>query len=486
MSRLLAGLALALLPALAVGQPASGPASQPASVPSARERELERELRELRERQQELARRLGELSERQNALEEASAEAHTPKERTFNLYGFFDFNFQAWWIERDVLGGGMIGEQPTFVFGNLNTYLDFKPLSDWRMLAEIRFLLSPLGDVASFESSALGSRFARVRTTTIDRVNFGQSFDYGSIEIERATLEWKRWEWLTIGAGLFLTPYGIWNIDHGSPTQLQTSAPLLYLYQAFPERQLGLFVRGTVHVRDLRLEYTLSLSNGRGPSNALQDVDWDKALGARLAAAGEARSLSWQAGVSWYWGTYTNTKQTVTLAPFDLEVVPTVKYRELALGADLTLRRPPFELNWELHANWRNYDDGHRPILLLPGLDNFIPFAQELATQFALHLNQLAPDRMMWGTNLIVAYRLPIRAIDLRAFASFCWIDPDDNYVEDNFLSVTVGLNWRIRGAVVIKASYDLGHWPHKLPEPRIFFGSENVHRIGTQLAVAF
>jgi hypothetical protein len=483
MTRALLVLAL-LAPALAF---AEGPSSQPATTrPALRELELEQELARLRARQRELDERVRELALRQEALEEASAEAQTPKERTLNLYGFFDFNFQKWWIEGEVLGGGIVGEQPTFVFGNLNTYLDFRPLHDWRMLAEVRFLLSPLGDVASFESSALGTRFARVRTTTIDRVSFGQSFDYGSIEIERTTLEWKRWEWLTLGVGLFLTPYGIWNIDHGAPTQIQTSAPLLYLYQAFPERQLGIFLGGTVHLRDVRLEYTLSLSNGRGPQNALQDVDWDKALGGRVSAAGEARSLAWQAGVSWYWGTYTNTKQTVSLTPFDLQIVPTVKYRELALGADLTLRRPPLELAWELHANWRNYEDGHRPILLLPGLDNFIPFAQDLATQFALQLNQLAPDRVMWGTNLIVAYRLPLRALDLRAFASLCWIDPDDNYAEDDFLSITAGLNWRIGGAVVVKVSYDLGHWPHKLPEPRLFFGSENVHRLGSQLAVAF
>jgi hypothetical protein len=39
---------------------------------------------------------------------------------------------------------------------------------------------------------------------------------------------------------------------------------------------------------------------------------------------------------------------------------------------------------------------------------------------------------------------------------------------------------------VVVKASYDLGHWPHKLAVPRVLYGSENVHRFATQLAVAF
>jgi hypothetical protein len=485
---LLVSLTLLLARPSRAEDPSSQPATRPASPSaSAREQRLERELGKLRDALRALERKQRELVTRQDALEEESVETQIPKERTFNLYGFFDFNFQKWWVEGEVQGGGLVGDHPSFVFGNLNTYLDFKPLRDWRMLAEIRFLLSPLGDTLTYESTAFGTRFARVKTTTTDRVNFGQSFDYGSIEIERATLEWKHWEWLSVGAGLFLTPYGLWNIDHGSPTQILTSAPLLYLYQAFPERQLGFFVRGTLHLREVRLEYTLSLSNGRGPQNALQDLDWDKALGGRVAAAGELKGVEWQVGVSWYWGSYTNTKQTIAVTPsFDLQIVPTVRYRELAIGADLTLRRGPLELDWEAHANWRNYDDGHRPILILPGLENFFPTAESLLSQLSLQLDQLTPDRAMWGTNLILAYRLPLRALNLRTFVSICWIDPDDNYQFDDLLGVTAGLNWRIGGAVAIKVSYDLGHWPHKLAVPRLFFGSENVHRLGSQLSVAF
>jgi FtsZ-binding cell division protein ZapB len=447
---------------------------------------LQDQVKTLKDQQQQMRKREQELTQQVEALEAASSEAQEADEteKLFSIYGFFDFNFHKYWIPDDVLGGGVAPHDPEFIFGNLNTYLDFKPLRDWRMLSEVRFLLNPIADDESYEVAIAGMEYKREDVSTTDRLNFGESFDFGSIEIERAWLQWSRFEWLSVTAGLFLTPYGIWNIDHGSPTRISATAPPLYIFKLFPERQLGLKAHGSLLHEDLRFDYALTVSNGRGPGSTFRDSDWDKAVGARLAVS-SVGAWRWKAGLSLYWGDYTDYKRVVEVYPyFDMHSEPTVKYRELALGGDLRLEAGPLELQWEILANWRNYDDDLREPVFLIELEHMIKPSPGMLK--SLNLNEYAPDRGAWGTLVTLGYLLPLRWLHLRPYITATWMNPNDNSRYDNILCLISGLNWRISGAVVLKVEHMWAYWPNKVAPPQLMFGSEDIHHFTTQLAVAF
>ncbi|MBK8480636.1 MAG: hypothetical protein IPL40_05615 [Proteobacteria bacterium] len=474
--------------------PGKGAASASDEAPGARAtsesadaqalRRLSREVRALSARQDDDDRRRDEVQQQLAIAEEAatSLSLQLEAQRMLAIYGFFDLSFQKWWVPQRVLAGDLLDQEPSFIFGNLNLYFDFKPLPDWRMLAEVRFLLNPVGDTRAYEIPRLGERYRKVEVTTNDAGSFGESFDYGAIEIERAWLSWNRLEWLQLTAGLFLTPYGIWNIDHGSPTRLLATSPPVYVLQLFPERQLGLKLHGSTFLRDVRFEYALTLSNGRGDASNLKDPDADKALGGRLVAGGRG-DWNWQAGVSWYWGDYSEIKR-VFVPPRDVVKETTVRYREAAVGADLSLEVGPFGLQGEVLANWRKYDDDHRPAWVPRGSESFIPADQDVLAQ--AFPGQFRPDLASWAAIAILSYELPLRRLRLRPFVSATWLDIDDTIPFDNLIDLTYGLNWRVSGAVVVKVAQEWVHWPNKRGEPILLFGSDDVHRFSTQIAVAF
>jgi hypothetical protein len=99
----------------------------------------------------------------------------------------------------------------------------------------------------------------------------------------------------------------------------------------------------------------------------------------------------------------------------------------------------------------------------------------------------LAPDRISWGTYLLLSYRLPLPGLNIRPFALLGWVDFDDNTPHENTVSVRLGANWRVSGAIVFKIEYIWGHWPNQEPGDRTFrLSSGDTHFLVLQLALAF
>ena len=162
---------------------------------------MKREIQELQREQREMQERL--RAAEATEVEEAEAAEELPM---FLVYGFFDMNFQQWWLPDVGPARFVDDERSSFVFGNLNLYFDFNPLTSWRFLSEVRLLLNPIGDIESYENKVFGTVFSRVDTTTTVPSNLGEMLSFGSIEIERAQLEWTGPDWLNLTFGLFLTP----------------------------------------------------------------------------------------------------------------------------------------------------------------------------------------------------------------------------------------------------------------------------------------
>src|SRR5690606_11496706 len=105
----------------------------------------------------------------------------------------------------------------------------------------------------------------------------------GGIAIERAWIEWSPHQLFSVKAGQWLTPYGLWNVDHGSPTIIPAARPFMIDESLVPEAQSGLLAEGRVDVTDaLAIEYAAGVSNGRGPIDMYFEYDANRALTGRL------------------------------------------------------------------------------------------------------------------------------------------------------------------------------------------------------------
>jgi hypothetical protein len=85
---------------------------------------------------------------------------------------------------------------------------------------------------------------------------------WGAIIMQRLYLEWTLHPLITVRAGQFLTPYGIWNVDHGSPAYIPVQRPYAVTSTYFPERQTGLEVFGRWNASNSStIGYHMTLSN---------------------------------------------------------------------------------------------------------------------------------------------------------------------------------------------------------------------------------
>ena len=109
------------------------------------------------------------------------------------------------------------------------------------------------------------------------------SAPWGGVEIERAWMEYHLFNFLSVRAGLFFTPYGIWNRDHGTPSVISVHRPFTISLGFFPEKQAGMEAYGKLPIGPVTVGYHLTLSNGRGPFDTFRDLDDGRVQGPRSA-----------------------------------------------------------------------------------------------------------------------------------------------------------------------------------------------------------
>src|SRR5262249_49126364 len=145
-----------------------------------------------------------------------------------------------------------------------------------RALGEVRFAYMPNG------SPDPNAPLGRVSTEAADPIDAYRIQRWGAIIIERLQIDCDLFPGITLRGGQFLTPYGIWNVDHGTPTLIGIRRPYIIGEALFPERQVGLELIGRYFLSELSVEYHLTLSNGRGPISETRELDSNKAVGGRL------------------------------------------------------------------------------------------------------------------------------------------------------------------------------------------------------------
>jgi hypothetical protein len=324
-----------------------------------------------------------------------------------NIYGFADVGWMSQHLTRD--NAFLKRDIRGFAVGNLNIYLAKNLTAKARTLAEVRFTLLPNGS-PNIDGTA-------VDTTALDVTNFYRPTQWGGIVIERAYVEYDLTDHLTIRVGHWLTPYGVWNIDHGSPAILGTVRPYIIGEQFFPEHQTGIELFGAHYERGFKIDYHLTASNGRGGSEAQQDQDLDVAFGGRLAV-----DTPWglKLGGSFYRGRYTGLAT--------VPAMPGQTYDEAAYGGDAKYDRGPLHLQTEVIARDRHYNEGAR-----------------LATATGF-----APDHQDFGAYLLAGYRFD-RLWQVMPFTHTEHYRSGDHTLFERVNGIGFGLNFRPTPALVLK-----------------------------------
>jgi len=324
-----------------------------------------------------------------------------------SIYGFADVRWSAeHWVQNIP---GVRKNVLSFGVGNLNLYLAKNLMPKARVLAEVRFTFLPNGT-----KGADGVPFAAVAT---EPSNSSRPAQWGGIVIERLYGEYDLTDHLTIRAGHWLTPYGIWNIDHGSPAIIAVNRPYIIGEQFFPEHQTGLDLFGNYYNSGFKLTYHLTASNGRGADEAQADQDNNLALGGRVEVE---TPVGLKVGASYYEGRYTGFAPAAGAAP------PT--YLEAAYAADAQFDRGGLRVQAEVSVRERHYEAGARS----PSAAGF------------------APDGRDFGFYVLAGYRFDT-LWSVMPYAYYEHYRPQERPYFSGIDDVNVGLNFRPTAGLVLK-----------------------------------
>jgi hypothetical protein len=384
----------------------------------------------------------------------AAAASGGPK---LNIYGFADFTFAKRLSTKssDII----LPPKSTFYIGNFNVYLNAEQ-GRWRTLSEVRFTYLPDGTPTT---DATTGASGRISTAYVDYSDWGREKKVGGVIIERIWLEYMAHPLLTIRAGQFLTPYGIWNVDHGSPVVIGVTRPFIVGNEWLPSHQTGIELYGSQGFDRTQVGYHLTLSNGRGPLDSYQDLDSNKAVGWRLWVKHDAPIGTFTLGTSGYKGRYTDSTEVTGLAngKLSFSYPETEVYDELNLAADLKWSWGGYLFQSEALVHDVRYKDPFRP-----------------KPQFAAPGSaSWAPNARYWGYYAMTGYRFNWYGI-----MPFVMNQYQSWGRENGFTTweVSGGLNIRPNEMVVLKV-VALGIWR---PDPGVFSKSES--QFAAQVAWSF
>ena len=136
------------------------------------------------------------------------------KEPALRFWGYMDMGVNRFLADKKSLISQISPTTgTTFVLGSVNLYLEAKPIAHFSAFLETRLTNLPDGTVSAtggLDSSQVWDFTSPSGAWATTRL--------GAIVLERAYLQWEQSDLLVLRLGEILTPFGIWNIDHGTPT----------------------------------------------------------------------------------------------------------------------------------------------------------------------------------------------------------------------------------------------------------------------------
>jgi hypothetical protein len=381
-------------------------------------------------------------------------------DQKLEIYGFADFTYAGFIMPKEGRWNGFLNRYPGMGIGNLNVYLKGSLSDRARSLVEIRFLYLPNGQSQVQSDGSV----KYTDTKVLDPLELNRALKWGGIQIQRAWVEYDLLDALTVRVGQFLTPYGIWNVDHGSPTIIGIRRPFVITEALFPEQQTGVEIYGRRNFSNALLGYHLTFSNGRGVGEEYQDRDYGKAFGGRVFATnrffGEITT-----GASFYTAGGTMRKERWTLGADGQRIFVATdveRSRDVAFAADLNWRGENLRFQSEVVARRRTYAEDARERL------NDYPYPA------------FAPNNYRWGMYGLLSYRTSLAGITpYLLYEKVTFAHGDIPQAQ----TIHFGLNYRPDPALVLKAEMIHAHFPGAL---KTSFGVDNLTTYAMQVAWVF
>ncbi|WP_437969813.1 hypothetical protein WMF04_11185 [Sorangium sp. So ce260] len=389
--------------AATTGAAAAEPATSGEATVLERLAAAERLAAEANERATEANARAAELAKRLSTVEEAQV---SPQEDAsgdlLRIYGFIDVGVQRTWIKETIIASSIPQANAlNFVVGNLNLYLDAQPHEDFRFLGELRFTTAPAGTPVPVPSPPGVTR--RVDTQpygSIDTTKLDTSMVYGGlVSIERAHIDWTRFNLFKLRAGQFFTPIGIYNVDHGSPVLITVDNPYFIISSLFPTRQTGVMAYGSVFAGPWELGYDAYVSNGRN-EDAPFAFDDNRGFGGRLHASYEdPGKLTLKLGASFLTDRARDWVADTKPDSPEPDIRATWAFREYIAGGDVSLDVGKTRLRAEAMVVRVIYDQGARQEIV-PGMYQVDAWRTSAYVLAAHRMNFLNMEPFILGATL--------------------------------------------------------------------------------------
>jgi hypothetical protein len=274
-------------------------------------------------------------------------------------------------------------------------------------------------------------------------------------------MEWNPSDWINVRVGYFLTPVGIWNIDHGSPTRIMLRPPVFISVNMIPERQTGIELHGRVHLMPWELGYSAYVSNGR--TFGTVDYSDDKAVGGRLILK-TRRPFPMQFGGSVYYGSSQDYLKEVGVSAAGVAALvrrETVSLHELIGALDVSLDLDALRVRGELIVRRLVYDEGKREVRF------GIPAASQVQS----------------AAYLMLAYQLPWLGLEPLVQAEYMR-QPQIQFGE-NIVAGSAGFNVYFNSALTFRFQYTYG-WIVDIQKTSVDHSHLYLHVLATRLIMAY
>jgi hypothetical protein len=387
----------------------------------------------------------------------ASASDEAPT-KLLSFWGFSDLTFGGiHYDSSNALYKVATPYNATFYSSGINLYAKSEMTRTLTALVETRLTYTPTGAIPNSDypsatyvgATQIASDPGQSPANTYVHGPYSQlAYQQDGLVIQRAYMEWKPQDWFGVRAGLFLTPFGIWNEDHGSPVLIGVDYPQFMNFNLVPLQQLGLEAFGSFGLSDeLRMEYALTVANSNGPSPEYKDLAAMKAFGARLKLVYTHDDLYFRLGAYAYYSDYVNSTDAIVLhltpkLTLDgsyanpLSDVTTVgeSYDEGILTGDLDIRIKRFRFLGEIATQRIIYN---MPPTLDPNLQAIkgIPF----------NVNAYDASHFGYGGYVMAAYEVPVhtRVIDFSVtpYVGYDYVVPSTTALQNQTQQVRGGLN---------------------------------------------
>lgn len=411
-------------------------------------------------------------------------DAEDEPEHSLSLHGFFDFTFSKAFLDKNSAANSFLASKSSFMLSTISVYLAAKMTESFSTVVELGFSTLPRGTETSFDTyNADGTikftDYQRNDAMTIYPLTTDWIF-MGGVFVQRAYLSWKPRDWFQLKVGKYLTPYGIWNVDHGPTVVLPAHVPYMQIRRIMPLEQTGIQLHGRVFPKDdVYFDYDVTLSNGRSDTIFVDMGDYDENKGVGLGLNLTIDKSRWflKIGAYGYYGKVTDRAKESYIdldsGSFSLRSRDTWAHYELVLSGHALFEA--FGLRLQGEYVWQHRDVTQpRPYstqeMLFMG-------ANPLTDQF------YSPSGIGWGAYGLLAYQLPLnqwlQKTRVIPFFLYEYVRSNETIKLFNKQFVIGGLNIRPSAWVALKLEY-----LYVIPEDEKHEGK--IHMLAAQAAVSF